>query len=397
MEQKFIDRDGLKVLWNQVNLKDYPNNETLMAVIDAIDETKANKDELFSKSWNDLEDRPFYKEPNKNQIVFEGTSTIKVTFNMNNQDYYGALLSPSLNLEASDPPFKYEITINENSYLCYSGYDSESQTYVLNEGKFSILWDDTHNSYIIEFYKGFEWNVGDSINIKIKDTRDFIYKYLSDEFLPANLGRSCNGTYSWQSGENNTGDGNYCWTLGSNNVNNGGQNIIIGRSNTVDSGAGTIVVGASNKSSKHYWGSVIGQGNNVTGVDSSAHGCGLIANSRGQFITGRHNKEDNEGNWTEYGTYVHIVGNGAENKRSNAHTLDWDGNAWFAGDVYIGGTGQGDENVKKLATEEYVDSVMPSFPSEMEALALVTEIGFVEPVTNNGYVLTDENGAIYTI
>lgn len=46
MTQKFIDRDGLKVLWNQVNLKDYPNNETLMAVIDAIDETKANKDEL---------------------------------------------------------------------------------------------------------------------------------------------------------------------------------------------------------------------------------------------------------------------------------------------------------------------------------------------------------------
>ena len=46
MTQKFIDRDGLKVLWNQVNLKDYPNNETLMAVIDAIDETKADKETL---------------------------------------------------------------------------------------------------------------------------------------------------------------------------------------------------------------------------------------------------------------------------------------------------------------------------------------------------------------
>lgn len=46
MTQKFIDRDGLKVLWKQASLQDYPNNETLMAVIDAIDETKANKDEL---------------------------------------------------------------------------------------------------------------------------------------------------------------------------------------------------------------------------------------------------------------------------------------------------------------------------------------------------------------
>lgn len=76
MTQKFIDRDGLKVLWNQVNLKDYPNNETLMAVIDAIDETKANKDELFSKSWNDLEDKPFGKEET---VPLLETTTFEVT------------------------------------------------------------------------------------------------------------------------------------------------------------------------------------------------------------------------------------------------------------------------------------------------------------------------------
>lgn len=46
MENKFIDRNGLKVLWNQISLKDYPNNETLMAVIDSIDETKADKETL---------------------------------------------------------------------------------------------------------------------------------------------------------------------------------------------------------------------------------------------------------------------------------------------------------------------------------------------------------------
>ena len=56
MTQKFIDRDGLKVLWNQVNLKDYPNNETLMAVIDAIDETKADKNELVQADWNQTDE-----------------------------------------------------------------------------------------------------------------------------------------------------------------------------------------------------------------------------------------------------------------------------------------------------------------------------------------------------
>lgn len=41
--QKFLNVEGIKVLWNQINLKDYPNNETLVAVLNAIDETKADK------------------------------------------------------------------------------------------------------------------------------------------------------------------------------------------------------------------------------------------------------------------------------------------------------------------------------------------------------------------
>ena len=43
---KFIDVNGVKTLWQQISLGDYPNNETLMAVIDAIDKTKADKETL---------------------------------------------------------------------------------------------------------------------------------------------------------------------------------------------------------------------------------------------------------------------------------------------------------------------------------------------------------------
>jgi hypothetical protein len=57
-------------------------------------------------------------------------------------------------------------------------------------------------------------------------------------------------------------------------------------------------------------------------------------------------------------TSAHIVGNGNSSIRSNAHTLDWNGNAWFSGDVYIKSTSgtNKDAGSKKLATEEYVDS-----------------------------------------
>lgn len=40
----FLDAEGVKYLWSKVNMQDYPNNETLMAVINAIDETKADKE-----------------------------------------------------------------------------------------------------------------------------------------------------------------------------------------------------------------------------------------------------------------------------------------------------------------------------------------------------------------
>lgn len=55
------------------------------------------------------------------------------------------------------------------------------------------------------------------------------------------------------------------------------------------------------------------------------------------------------------GTYALIVGNGnSDDKRSNAHTLDWEGNAWFAGNVYVGSTSgtNKDEGSVKLATED---------------------------------------------
>lgn len=45
-EKKFLDFEGVKHLWSKVNMQDYPNNETLIGVIEAIDETKADKEAL---------------------------------------------------------------------------------------------------------------------------------------------------------------------------------------------------------------------------------------------------------------------------------------------------------------------------------------------------------------
>jgi hypothetical protein len=51
-----------------------------------------------------------------------------------------------------------------------------------------------------------------------------------------------------------------------------------------------------------------------------------------------------------------------DENRSNAHTLDWEGNAWYAGNVYVGSTSgkNKDAGSKKLATEEYVTNSLSS-------------------------------------
>ena len=92
----------------------------------------------------------------------------------------------------------------------------------------------------------------------------------------------------------------------------------------------------------------------ASGNDSHAEGYSTIASSDHQHVQGRLNIEDS------IGTYADIIGNGnvRGRTRSNAATVDWNGNAWYAGDVYVGSTSgtNRDEGSKKLATEDYVNS-----------------------------------------
>ena len=83
-----------------------------------------------------------------------------------------------------------------------------------------------------------------------------------------------------------------------------------------------------------------------SGGVSHAEGRGTIASSDYQHVQGKYNVADTSNK------YAHIVGNGtADNARSNAHTLDWNGNAWYQGKITIGADN------KELATQEYVDLV----------------------------------------
>ena len=97
------------------------------------------------------------------------------------------------------------------------------------------------------------------------------------------------------------------------------------------------------------------EGNYTTASGSSSHAEGNNTTASGNYshAQGKYNIEDTSN------IYADIIGNGtSDTARSNAATVDWSGNAWFAGDVYTGSTSgtNKDDGSKKLATEEYVDN-----------------------------------------
>lgn len=75
----------------------------------------------------------------------------------------------------------------------------------------------------------------------------------------------------------------------------------------------------------------------ASGSYCHAEGSCTISNHRAQHVFGECNVEDNSAaNSNIRGTYVEIVGNGANtNNRSNARTLDWNGNERLAGDLTL--------------------------------------------------------------
>lgn len=103
----------------------------------------------------------------------------------------------------------------------------------------------------------------------------------------------------------------------------------------------TAIAGTSHAEGDHS--TAMGEASHAEGKSSSAfgnyahsEGAYTGANGRSQHVFGEYNVIDNVPGPTQRGTYVEIVGNGTDtDNKSNARTLDWDGNEELAGDLTI--------------------------------------------------------------
>lgn len=128
--------------------------------------------------------------------------------------------------------------------------------------------------------------------------------------------------------------------------------IASGESSHAEGARGTTASGAASHAE--------GTRTTAAGITSHAEGTATIANGRNQHVQGRFNVADNDNKFAD------IVGNGSseglETVRSNAYALDWDGNLYLKGGVYVncnadstGGT--------KLSLD--VDSIMGAIKDQL--------------------------------
>lgn len=145
------------------------------------------------------------------------------------------------------------------------------------------------------------------------------------------------GTNSFALGSTNRATGTSSFAHGYNNDATQTGSAVFG-TNSKSQGGASFAAGASVEATGYY-SQAFGQKTKAIGACSFAEGEGTIAKGKHQHVQGKYNIEDTANK------YAYIIGNGTAEitdqegnittpqVRSNAHTIDWDGNAWFAGAV----------------------------------------------------------------
>lgn len=235
------------------------------------------------------------------------------------------------------PEQLYEVRIDEDTYDVIS----DAAQYI---GPF--LATENYKNGFPEGEKGFYIAMGELIalagyepgvhTISIMQ-KDVVVKQISREYIPKQVGE-------WY--ENGTGEV----------FNNYENNVASGEYSHAE-GTGSEASGyASHAEGEHTgangaWSHAEGQFAYADGDHSHVEGYAVKAYGQYQHVQGKGNL------WDEEGKYAHIVGNGYTYDTSNAHTIDWNGNGWFAGTIKVGGTGQDDETAQEVALKSEVDTL----------------------------------------
>ena len=237
----------------------------------------------------------------------------------------------------------------ENSQINYINYQNSNITISFHIG-FDINKNTNENKMVITI-SYLNTNITSDLVLKQVNHKYLNNKYLKKDVAIQNsitigtriLGDNI-GKYSFSNGNRVTASGDYSHAEGERTMASGEASHAEGNYSTASSNC---------SHAEGYY-------TTASGDYSHAEGYNTISSSENQHVQGKYNIEDKDNK------YAHIVGNGTDDTvRSNAHTLDWEGNAWFAGKLTQEGTPTND---KDLITKKYFDVNKPTVPTKTSEL-----------------------------
>lgn len=202
--KKFLDEQGVQYLWSKISMEDYPNNETLIAVLNAIDETKADKTEVPS-STSQLENDSKFVSEDQVRTLFEGLNSDRtlrfycvedVTIITNGvSKTYPA--NSNVEVKFADTDVFEIVPTSDNSIMALNGFPGALGTYYSwLEGvkQFSNILFDMNN---VDFYS--KWSQGNQGSYQVQYAQYINCIFWSDNPYISDVSKRTNYTLYYTS------------------------------------------------------------------------------------------------------------------------------------------------------------------------------------------------------
>lgn len=333
-----------------------------------------------------VKNRPFYvaDEAPMGEVVFTARSVNAITHTVNAMSIkvLTAIFSTT-DIHVPRPQIRL--------FLCGKFYAANVD---FDRGNFSFASDEIsgHVNYNTgrEWYLEFQDNsvsftVGESYSVAFFDINNKGYVKIPLGYFPDSI-------FTQESAPVRYGDGNLSTIQGSNTTASANNSHAEGMNTTASGieshaeGINTLASGIESHAE--------GCGTKASGAYSHVEGFETIASGDKQHVQGSYNLSDT--------TSAHIVGNGTNKQRSNAYTLDWKGNAWFSGNVYVGSTSgtNKDKGSKKLVDTSELSELLgmvQNYAIPNPATAQIGQIVKVKSVDESGKITETETVDMPTI
>ena len=204
---KVLTEEGLRVLWNQISLDDYPNNDLLIAVLDGIDATKADKTEVADAKeevlerleavaaagadWNQNDETAIDYIKNRTHWVESSQAVEVINCQLRMSGTFGGVSNSLNQMDFNEPLIigeSYQAVLNGITYTNLTPVNDEDRGVILH-----IFDTGTSSAYLVEntqtlYVKKYNLTTSNVFQV-MRGSSENVYHTLDEKFIPDTIAR----------------------------------------------------------------------------------------------------------------------------------------------------------------------------------------------------------------